>query len=70
MWPIWGEATDADYAFKFVGSAPDYTTLGANFQLMADGHWRKSEEIWDGLLDCDHTRIYTGVSVREMAEDD
>ena len=70
MWPIWGEAADADYGFKFVGSAPSYTGLGNNFQMMAAGHWRKNDEIWDGLLDCDHTRVYTGISVREMAEDE
>ena len=70
MWPIWGEAQDADYGFKFVGSAPSYTALGANFQLMADGHWRKNEEIWSGLLDCDNTRVYSGYGVRQMSDDD
>jgi len=69
MWPIWGDDVEADYDFKFLGSAPDYTTLGANFQLMAGGHWRKSEEIFDGLLDCDSTRIYSAMVVREMADD-
>lgn len=70
MWPAWGEAADADYDFKFVGSTPNYTTLGANFQMMAEGHWEKNQEIWEGLLDCDSSRVYTGVTVREMPEDD
>lgn len=70
MWPVWGESQDADYDFKAVGSAPNYTTVGANFQLMADGHWRKSNEIWDGVLDCDSSRIYTTYSVRSMPDDD
>ncbi|MDJ0905611.1 MAG: hypothetical protein QNI96_06295 [Woeseiaceae bacterium] len=70
MWPIWGESADADYDFKYVSSAPNYTALGNNFQLMAAGHWRKNEEIWGGLMDCDSARIYSGASVREMPEDD
>jgi hypothetical protein len=70
FWPVWGESGDADYDFKAVGSASSYTALGANFQLMADGHWRNSQEIWEGLLDCDSARIYTTVMVREMADDE
>ena len=70
MWPVWGESVDADYDFKAVGSTPNYTTLGANFQLMADGHWRKSQEIWGDVLDCDSSRIYTSYVVREMPDDD
>ena len=70
FWPVWGEAQDADYDFKVVGSTPNYTTLGANFQLMADGHWRKSQEIWGDVLDCDSSRIYTSYVVREMPDDD
>lgn len=70
FWPVWGEAADADYDFKAVGSAPNFTTLGANFQLMADGHWRKSQEIWDGLLDCDSARIYTTTMIRNLPDED
>jgi hypothetical protein len=70
MWPIWGENVEADYDFKFLGSADDFTALGANYQLMADGHWRKNNEIWDGLLDCDSTRIYASTAIRRMADDE
>jgi hypothetical protein len=70
MWPVWGEAQDADYGFKIVGSASSYTALGANFQLMADGHWRKRNEIWGGALDCDSSRIYTTYTIRSMPDDD
>ena len=70
LWPIWGNALDAEYDFKYVGSTPNYATLGSNFQLMADGHWRKNEEIWSGLLSCDSSRIYTTVRVRDMAEEE
>lgn len=70
MWPVWGESGDADYDFKYVGSAPSYTALGNNFQMMASGHWRTNDEIWGGLLDCDSARIYSGMSIRELPEDD
>jgi len=70
FWPVWGESADADYDFKAVGASPNYTTVGGNFQLMADGHWRKSQEIWDGMLDCDSSRIYTGYMIREMPDDE
>lgn len=48
---------------------PNYTTLGANFQLMADGHWRQSQEIWGGVLDCDSSRICTSYMIREMSDE-
>ena len=70
FWPVWGEAQDADYDFKVVGSTPNYTALGSNFQLMADGHWRKNQEIWGDVLDCDSSRIYTSVMVRTIPDDD
>ena len=70
FWPVWGAAQDADFDFKAIGSAASYTALGSNFQLMADGHWRKSQEIWSDVLDCDSDRIYTGKMVREMPDDD
>lgn len=70
FWPVWGAPQDLDYDFKAVGSAASYKALGNNFQLMADGHWRKSQEIWNDVLDCDSERIYTGKMVREMPDDD
>jgi len=70
MFPIWGENVEADYGFKFLSAASDYTTLGANTQIMFDGHWRKSNELFDDLVDCDSTRIYSATVIRQMAEDD
>jgi hypothetical protein len=70
FWPVWGAPQDLDYDFKIVGSAPNYTTVGSNFQLMAEGHWRNSQEIWGDALDCDSNRVYTTEMVRSMADDD
>lgn len=70
MFPVWGENVEADYDFKAVGSAANYTQLGANWAKYAEGHYRKSNEIFDGLLDCDSSRVYTATVVRMMADDD
>jgi hypothetical protein len=60
MWfPIAGEINE-DYDFKYVVGTPDHTTSGANWQLFADGHWQKSEELFDEILDCDISRVYDG----------
>jgi len=64
-WPIAGES-DNDYDFKYVVGTPDHTTSGANWQLYADGHWQKSEEIYDGILDCDISRVYDGTVRRRI----
>ena len=70
FWPVWGAPQDADYDFKIVGSAASYTAVGNNFQLMADGHWRKSQEIWEDVLECDSDRIYTTKMIRDLPDDD
>ena len=69
MFPIWGE-TNEDYDFKYVGSEDDYTMMGANWQKFSDGHWRKSEELFDDQLDCDIGRVYSATAVRTVEEDD
>ena len=69
MFPIYGESNN-DYDFKYVTADRDYTTFGANYQLYSDGHWEKSNELFDGLLDCDVDRLYTGTTVRRMADDE
>ena len=68
-WPIHGE-TDDSYDFKYVSAIADYTTFGANWQLYADGHWRKSNELLDSLLDCDIARAYDGTMLRWWADDE
>lgn len=70
MFPVWGESVDADYDFKAVGSAANYTQLGANWAKYAEGHYQKSNEIFEGLLDCDSPRIYTSMVERMMEDDD
>jgi hypothetical protein len=68
-WPMWGE-TDDSYDFKYVSGAADYTTVGANWQLYADGHWRKSSELLGGHLDCDSDRVYDAEMIRSWADEE
>lgn len=70
MFPVWGESVDADYDFKAVGSAASYTQLGANWAKFAEGHYQKSNEIFEGLLDCDSPRVYTAMVERMMADEE
>jgi len=70
MWfPFAGEA-DQDYDFKYVVATDDHTTSGANWQLFAEGHWQKSEELFGDILDCDIGRVYDGTVIRRMADDE
>jgi hypothetical protein len=67
--PIAGE-TDDSYDFKAISSAPDFTTYGANWQLFMDGHFRKSNELFGDILDCDISRTYHATVLRRIASDD
>jgi len=69
MFPIWGES-DNDYDFKYVNSEGDYTTMGANWQKFSDGHWRKSNELFDDLIDCDIGRVYGATAIRSIEDND
>ena len=70
MFPIYGESNN-DYAFKVVEGYDDYLSFGNEFELMGNGgHWAKSAEILEPLLDCDIARVYDGVTIRRMETDD
>lgn len=70
MFPIHGES-NTDYDLKFVTGFSDHAERGADFELMGNGgHWVKNSEIFDGLLDCDVSRVYDGYTIRNMAGDD
>ncbi len=65
--PVYGES-NGDYDFKWVGGQSDYTAFGANVQKFMDGHWRKSSELFNDLVDCDVSRVYDATVVRRMAD--
>lgn len=70
MFPIHGESDD-DYDFKVVNGFDDHTARGADFERMGNGgHWRKSSEIFEDLVDCDISRVYDAYTIRDMTGDD
>ena len=68
-WPVYGESNN-DYDFKFLASMDDHTAAGANWQLYSEGHFQKSSELFDDIVDCDISRVYGGRTIREMADED
>jgi len=67
--PIAGE-TNNDYDIKYIVGTPDHTTSGANWQLYAEGHWQKDEELFGNVLDCDISRVYDGTVRRRITAGD
>lgn len=67
--PIVGEANN-DYGFKIVSAQDDYTAMGENWQMYLDGHWQKSSELFDDLVDCDIARTYSATTLRRWKEED
>lgn len=65
LFPAYGEASDAEYDFKWV-SVSSYETMGSAYDaITTGGGWRKSEELFSGVLDCDSSRLYHGMNVRK-----
>lgn len=67
--PIVGEKNN-DYGFKVVSAQDDYTAMGENWQKYMDGHWQKSSELFDDLVDCDIARTYSATTLRRWKEED
>ena len=70
MFPLAGGVVDDDYDFKLVTSQPDHTTVGTNFDVYAQGHYRKSNELFRDIVDCDSTRVYSAHVERSMESED
>lgn len=69
MFPLSGEINE-DYDFKLVNSQDDHSAVGANFDVYAQGHYRKSNELFADLLDCDTDRVYNAQVRRQIKSDD
>ena len=70
MFPIYGES-NSEYSFKLLEGHDNHAAFGADFELMGNGgHWVKSNEIFEDLLDCDIARVYDARTVRDWAEED
>ena len=57
MWPAFGGG-DADFEFKFVTSYRTYEKLGEDYDQYAREGYKKAEELFSDLLDCDEARSY------------
>lgn len=66
--PVAGEK-DNDYDFKYAGAEDDFIQQGENWQKFMDGHWQKSSELFEDLIDCDIARIYLGEMIRNFADE-
>lgn len=60
MWPAFGGG-DADFDFKWVNSYRNYEALGQDYDQYSAEGWKKAEELFTGLLDCDEARSYVAV---------
>ncbi len=66
LFPAFGESSDADYSFKWV-TVSSYETFGRAYdQFGTGGGWRKSQELFGEVLDCDSSRVYHGTPVRGL----
>lgn len=67
LYPAFGERSDAKYDFKWVTTSTWESFGKAYDQYGTGGGWQKSRELFDGLLDCDSSRVYVSERVRRMA---
>jgi hypothetical protein len=66
LFPAFGESRDASYSFKWVTTS-DWAALGKSYDQYGNGGgYQKAQELFDGLLDCDSSRLYVSRRIREM----
>jgi len=70
MWPVFGGGDSDDYHFKFLEGYDDYVQLGEDYDQYGREGWKKAEELFEGLLDCDDARVYNLVELRDGIEDE
>jgi len=69
MWPAYG-AGSVDFDFKLVTSYRSYESLGVDYDQYAAGGYKKAQELFRGVMDCDVARAYNAVEHRSGGEDD
>ncbi len=66
LFPAFGESKDASYSFKWVTTS-DWEALGKSYDQYGNGGgYQKAQELFDGLLDCDSSRLYVSRRLREI----
>lgn len=69
LWPAYGGG-DADFDLKFVDSFPSYASLGADYDQYGKEGYKKADELFNGLLDCDDARSYVARERRDGIPDE
>jgi hypothetical protein len=66
LFPAFGEASDAEYDFKWV-SVSSYEALGAAYDdFTTGGGYEKYGELFGDEMECDSSRLYHAISVRKV----
>jgi hypothetical protein len=68
LWPAYGGGA-VDFDFKFVTSYRDYASLGTDYDQYGKEGYKKADELFNGLLDCDVARSYVAVERRDGIPD-
>jgi hypothetical protein len=67
LFPAFGEQSRARYSFKWVTTS-SWEAFGKSYDQYGNGGgWQKADELFDGLLTCDSSRVYVSQIVRRMA---
>lgn len=69
MFPVYGGG-GAEFDFKMVQGYDNFSDLGGDWSLYAEGDYVKAGELNPELYDCDDARVYLGTVRREMAEEE
>jgi hypothetical protein len=69
LWPAYGGG-EVDFDFKFVTSYRNYESLGEDYDQYGKEGYKKADELFTGLLDCDVMRSYVAVERRDGIPDE
>jgi hypothetical protein len=69
LWPAYGGGA-VEFDFKFVTSYRNYASLGEDYDQYGKEGYKKADELFEGLLDCDVTRSYVAVERRDGIPDE
>jgi len=66
LFPVAGEAGDADYTFKWLTRYPSWEAFGTVFDRYAAGAVAQAGQILENVMECNSSRMYDVTSIRQM----
>ncbi|MDJ0905651.1 MAG: hypothetical protein QNI96_06510 [Woeseiaceae bacterium] len=69
FFPSFGGGNE-DFDFKWVSTADNFESLGADWDHFNESGWQKANELFQGKLSCDSARAYVVTQRRESADDE